>query len=105
MLRLYFGQSFSTPDLELYARIVERSARMVRKNFDSGFTILLWDEDTPLGRQMLARLERTGISIIKVSDIIPRSQWDEFRIPLDHHPASQANRAFAAALARHFASK
>jgi hypothetical protein len=104
LFRLYFDESFNRDELEVYARILERSARIVRQAYGAGFAILLWDDDTEPGHQMLARLEKTGIPVMKVSEIIPRAEWAGYKLPVDGHPAPQANRAFAAALARRFVS-
>ena len=97
---LYFNERFDARDLELYGRIVEQSARAAKRRLGADFTILYWDDTTSLARQVLKRLTVTGLPLVRVSTIIPRSEWTSVRLPNDLHPGPEANRRIAAWLAR-----
>jgi hypothetical protein len=100
--RLYFNVDFSDRELELYARIVQQAARVSQRNLGASFTIIYWDEDSPLALRVLARLRKTGIPIILVSQIIPRSEWPGAFLPHDHHPNAETDRRIAAFLAARY---
>jgi hypothetical protein len=89
--RFYFNSGFSDRDLDLYTRIVERSARIAKTNLGADFTILYWDDDTPEAKRALAGLRKTGLPIILVSSIIPRAEWKGLLYPHDRHPRPRAN--------------
>lgn len=99
MMRFYFDAGFTDRELEIYARIIERSARIARQKLGSQFTILFWDDTNSQSQRILSRLQKTGIPVILVSNIIPRDEWMSFMLPVDHHPAPAANRRIAAYLA------
>jgi hypothetical protein len=103
MDRYYFDQSFSDRDLELYGRIVERSARLARDNLGADFTILFWDDSTPGAARILARLEKTGLPLLRVSSVIPRSRFSEYKYPHDNHPLAKANVLLGTYVARSLA--
>jgi hypothetical protein len=100
--RLYFNFDASDDDIERYARIIERSAKLSRERLGARFTVVFWDEDTGIGRRVLARLDRTGLDVVRVSTIIPRSQWKSLEIPLDGHPTPAAYKQLAGGLVQHF---
>lgn len=100
--RLYFNLDASDDDIELYARIVERAARLSREKLGAEFTVLFWDEDNETARRVLARLARSAIPIVRVSTLLPRGEWKALEIPLDPHPQPLAYRRIAAGLAVHF---
>jgi hypothetical protein len=92
----------SDEDIERYARILERSAQLAREKLGAGFTVIYWDADGESSARVLARLRKTDLSIMLVSDVIPRSEWAGLRIPGDVHPKPEVNRRLAAALAARF---
>lgn len=100
--RLYFNFDTSDADIELYARIVERAARLSREKLGAEFTVLFWDEDNEPARRVLARLARSGIPVVRVSTLLPREEWNALEIPLDPHPQPQAYRRIARGLAGTF---
>jgi hypothetical protein len=97
-----YRPDLSEHDIELYARILERSAQLARDKFGTGFTVLYWDEDTELSRRVLARLQRTALPILLVSTVIPRGEWVGLEFPGDGHPKPAAYRRLAVALAERF---
>jgi hypothetical protein len=100
--RTLFRQRLSDDDIELYARILERTARLARLRYGTGFTVLYWDQDNEQSRRVLARLQLTGLQLVRVSDLVPRAEWETLRLPGDGHPTPEANRRFAAALAARY---
>jgi hypothetical protein len=97
--RTLYRPHLSDDDIERYARILERSAQLARERFGAGFTMVYWDVDNEPSRRVLARLRRTSLALVLVSDIIPRGEWTQLAIPGDGHPKPEANRRMAAALA------
>jgi hypothetical protein len=91
MDRFFFGPSFDDRELEIYARIIERSARVAREKLGADFTILYWDDENPLADRVLARLQKTQLPIILVSSVIPRSEFSRYRFPNESHPTAEAN--------------
>jgi hypothetical protein len=100
--RLYFNFDASDDDIELYARIVERTATLTREKLGAELTVLFWDEDNETARRVLARLTRSAIPVVRVSRLLPREEWKALEIPLDPHPRPEAYRRIAAGLAGHF---
>jgi hypothetical protein len=100
--RLYFNVDFSDHDLELYTRIVQQAARIAQRNLGAQFTIIYWDEESPLALRVLARLRQTGIPMLLVSQIIPRNEWSRAFLPHDHHPNAATNARIAAFLAARY---
>jgi len=92
----------SARELELYGRIVERSAQLARQQYGAGFTVLYWDDDNERSRAVLEVLRKTGLPIVLVSSVIPRTQWSQMLIPIDGHPRPEAYRVLATALAARF---
>jgi hypothetical protein len=102
LYRLYFNFDASDEDIERYARIIERSAKLSREKLGARFTVVFWDDETEVARRTLARLDRSGLDIVRVSTIIPRDQWERLEIPLDGHPTAGAYQQLAGGLLRHF---
>jgi hypothetical protein len=100
MDRFFFGPDFDDRELEIYARIIQRSARLARERLGADFTILYWDDENPLARRVLARLRKTGLPIILVSSVMPRSEWNRYRFPREFHPTAEANVLLARYVAR-----
>jgi len=96
--RTLFRYSVSDEDIEQYGRIVERSAQLAREKYGTGLTVVFWDYDNENSRRVLARLQNSGIPIILVSQLMPRTEWDDVSIPVDGHPSAEANRRLAKAL-------
>ena len=87
-------------DVERYVRILEQAARVARARFDTDFTIVYWDDEDATSRRVEARLRRSALPILWVSEVIPRREWPDILIPIDRHPNVEANRRLAAALAK-----
>ena len=100
--RTLYRADLSEDDIELYARILERSAQLAREKFSTGFTVLYWDADNDPSRRVLARLQKTALPILLVSAVIPRVEWAGLEFPGDGHPKPQAYRRLAVALAARF---
>jgi hypothetical protein len=100
--RTIYPVDLSDDDIELYARILERSAQLARGRLGSGFTVLYWDGDNEPSRRVLARLQKTALPIVLVSTVIPPRDWDRLEFPGDGHPKPEAYRKLAAALAARF---
>jgi hypothetical protein len=94
--------TLSDDDIERYARILERSAELVRTKYGSQLTVVFWDDDNDQSRQIMERLRKTAIPIVPVSDIIPRSEWKSLELPGDPHPRPEVHRRLAAALVARF---
>jgi hypothetical protein len=92
----------SDDDIERYARILERSAQLARSKYGAGFTVVYWDEDNEPSRRVLARLRKTDLSLVLVSDVIPRGEWAGLELPGDPHPRPEVHQRLAAALAARF---
>jgi hypothetical protein len=100
--RLYLNFDASDEDIERYARILERSAKLARDNLGAEFTVVFWDDDSDVAQRVLARLEPAGLDVVRVSSIIPRAEWEGLGIPLDGHPTPAAYEQLAGGLLRHF---
>jgi hypothetical protein len=89
--RVRFGPRFNDRELEVYGRIIERSARLAREKLGADFTIIYWDDSGAAAEKVLARLRKTGLPLILVSSIIPRKDWDQYLFAGDKHPNARAN--------------
>ena len=97
-----FRFSLGDEDIERYARILERSAQLARSKYAAGFTVVFWDDDSEQSRRIVARLQKTAIPLVPVSDIIPRSEWKALELPGDPHPSPEVHQRLAAALLSRF---
>jgi energy-coupling factor transporter transmembrane protein EcfT len=100
--RTLYRFALSDEDIERYARILERSAQLARSKYASELTVLFWDDDNEESRRIVARLRKTAIPLVPVSDIIPRSEWKALELPGDPHPSPEVHRRLAAALVSRF---
>lgn len=100
--RTLYRVNLTDEDIERYARILERSAELSFKKYGAGFLVVYWDNNEEPSRRVLERLRKTDLSIVLVSDVIPRGEWASLVIPGDLHPKAEANRRLAAALASRF---
>jgi hypothetical protein len=83
-------------DEERWVSIVERAAALVREKWNAGFTVVYWgDEEDALPDRLQAR----GIEVVRVWDLLGRSNRRRFLIRHDGHPNASANRRIARALA------
>jgi hypothetical protein len=89
-------------DIERYGRILERSAQLARERYGAGFTVVYWDDDNEPSRRVLARVRKTGLPLVLVSEVIPRAEWKALALPGDPHPRPEVHRRLAAALAARF---
>ena len=100
--RTLFRVNLTDEDIERYARILERSAKLSLKKYGAGFLVVYWDDDNEASRRVLERLRKTALPIVLVSDVIPRRDWPALALPGDGHPKPEFNRRMAAALATRF---
>lgn len=100
--RTLFRFVLSDEDIERYARILERSARLADSKYHSGLTVVFWDLDSDQSRRIVARLRKTALPLVLVSEIIPRSEWKALELPGDPHPRPEVHRRLAAALVSRF---
>ncbi len=87
-------------NVHLMVEIVAKAAAILERDYHAGFAVLLWDDETEDSAQILEELAEKGIRTIKVSDLIPHTEMDAYRIPRDHHPTAAANKLIAQGLAR-----
>ena len=88
---VFFGGSFA---------FGEGVNAILKRDYHAGFVVLLWDDETEASAQILEELAEKGIRTIKVSDLIPDTEMDAYRIPQDHHPTAAANKLIAQGLTR-----
>jgi hypothetical protein len=100
--RTLYRFALSDDDIERYGRILERSAQLAKSKYGSGLTVVFWDEDNDQSRRIVARLRKTALPLVLVSDIIPRSEWKALELPGDPHPRPEVHRRLAAALVSRF---
>ncbi|MBM4268597.1 MAG: hypothetical protein FJ144_18630 [Deltaproteobacteria bacterium] len=83
-------------DEERWIAIVARAAKLVREKWKAGFTVVYWgdEEDT-----LPDRLQARGIEVVRVWDLLGRSNRRRFLIRHDGHPNALANRRIARSLA------
>ena len=99
---LFLGTQTGDPgaNVHLMVEIVAKAAAILERDYHAGFAVLLWDDETEDSAQILEELAEKGIRTIKVSDLIPDTEMDAYRIPRDHHPTAAANKLIAQGLAR-----
>ena len=97
--RTLFRVRVTDEDIERYARILERSAQLSRKQYGAGFLVVFRGWDNDLSPRVLQRLRKTNLQILMVSDVIPRRDWAGLKLPIDGHPNPEYHRRLAAALA------
>ena len=97
--RTLYRASVTDEDIERYARILERSARLSLEKYGTGFLVVFRDESEGPSRRIMQRLRKTNLQILPLSEVIPRSEWSALRFPGDGHPKPEFNQRLAAALA------
>jgi len=97
---LLFGTETGNPraNAHLMVEIVAMSAAIVEQNYQAEIVVLFWDDETEDSALILKGLAEKNIRTIKVSDFIPPSELDAYRIPHDPHPAAVANKLIAQGL-------
>jgi hypothetical protein len=101
----FFWKRIDDLDVERYVRVLERSAKLAREAFGSGFLVVYWDEDTEVSNRIVERLRETALPVLFVSEIIPREDWPILTLRGDPHPSPEAYRRVAAGLAELLATK
>lgn len=100
--RTLYRFDLSDNDIERYARILERSAQLARSKYGAGLTVVFWDDGSEPSRRIVARLRKTALPLVLVSEIIPRSEWKALELPGDPHPRPEVHRRLAGALVARF---
>jgi len=97
---------FSTPasssaaNAHLMVGIAAKSAEIVEQDYQARFVVLFWDDESEYSSLILKGLVEENINIIKVSDIIPTSRINAYKIPDEGHPAATANMLIAQGLVK-----
>ena len=90
--------SSSVANAHLMVGIIAKSSRIAEQDYQAKFVVLFWDDESEYSSLIIKGLEEENICIIKVSDIIPTSRIDTYRIPNDGHPSATANMLIAKGL-------
>lgn len=101
--RMWFKSNPKT--MQSYGAMVAGIERLARENYEARFIVLLWDKPAlpefkdwaELADQMEVELERRGIRVIKISDILG-VDLTPYMIAADGHPNAAANQKISAAL-------
>ena len=100
--RRYRAMPPSDADIDLYARIVEKSAALAEKKLGARFSILFWDDDrSRTTKRVFDRLVATGLPVIRTTSFLSRRELDSLQFPHDNHPTPEAYRRLAGGLAAH----
>ncbi len=76
-------------DISLFLGIVERSKAIFEKRYPgSEFHVLLWDAEDSHSCRLVRGLEKRGITVHRISRIVPDVLEEKYRIPYDNHPTS-----------------
>lgn len=94
-----FLESRTRWQLDLFEAILWKSARLVREQYGVPLTVVLWDDPKRLRRAVRKRLDRLGLEVVLVSEILPIEDRETYRLPYDGHPTAAANRLIATRLA------
>lgn len=90
--RTLYRLDLSDDDIERCARILKRAAQLAREKYGAGFTVVYWDDDNEPSRRVLARLRKTALRLVLVSDVIPRGEWTGLTLPGDPQPNPDTHR-------------
>ena len=98
--RHYRAMPVSDAEIELYVRIVEKTAALAEERLGARFSILFWDNDgDKTAKRIFDRLVSRGLPVIRATLFLTRRELDSLRLPHDNHPTPEAYRRLAAGLA------
>jgi hypothetical protein len=86
-------------DDERWARLVERSARLVREHWNATLTTIVWDPNSERGDRLRQLLVDRGLDVLPVSSVLPTGKGPPDLIPGDWHPTPATNALLARAIA------
>lgn len=95
--RIFQGSRSSDPKgkADLMTAIVGQCASLLKENYQAEFVVLFWDDKSEMSSLILQGLSQRNIPTIRISEIIPDTERDSYRIPHDPHPTPAANRLVA----------
>lgn len=88
-----------TLDDELWVRIVERSATLVRERWHATLTTIVWDANSDRGARLVELLAARGLDVLPVSAVLPTGRGPADLIPRDWHPTAATDAILARAIA------